>query len=315
LDKKTNITVGDKTWEIQPEELEVVNQLGRGAYGIVEMVKHRPSGHVMALKRITAMSQEQKRLLMDMDVLDKGTGCPNIVKFYGALFWEGDLWIFMEAMDTSLDKFYKKAFKRNPVPGPDAGAADSETAPSIPEPVLGKIAASVVKALYFLYEIKIIHRDVKPSNILTNRKGQVKLCDFGISGYLENSIAKTYDAGCKPYMAPERINPDPQRTGYDIRSDVWSLGITMMELAIGKFPYSSSGNFFQQLKRVCQDEPPRLPQDRFSPRFEDFIVQCLQKEYQRRPYYSTLSEHPFVRENLDNDISEFVSLVLESDGQ
>lgn len=87
-------------------------------------------------------------------------------------------------------------------------------------------------------------------------------------------MAVTFEAGCKPYMAPERINPDPKRKGYDIRSDVWSLGITMMEMATGKFPYETSGNFFQQLKRVCDDEPPRLPADSaFSEDFQDFIVQ------------------------------------------
>lgn len=116
----------------------------------------------------------------------------------------------MELMDVSLDKFYKTVYK-NP-------------SKSIPEDILGKIAACVVKALNHLYGKKIIHRDVKPSNILVNRAGEVKLCDFGISGILVNSVAKTYDAGCKPYMAPERLLPDKSGAGYDIRSDVWSLG-------------------------------------------------------------------------------------------
>jgi mitogen-activated protein kinase kinase 3 len=114
-------------------------------------------------------------------------------------------------------------------------------------------------------------------------------------------------------MAPERINPSKDRKGYDIRSDIWSLGITMMEMAIGKFPYASSGNFFQQLKRVCDDEPPRLPDDgRYTSEFQDFIAQCLQKDYQNRAYYSALLEHPFIKEHEDKDISEFVSNLLDS---
>lgn len=191
LDKKTSIQFGDQVLEITPHNLEVISQLGRGAYGIVERVRHTPSGHEMALKRITAISQEQRKQLMDMDVLNKGTGCPNIVKFYGALFWEGDLWIFMEMMDLSLDRFYKLIY-------PKKGDTDPGTDRFIPEPVLGKIAISIVTALHYLHSIKIIHRDIKPSNILINRKGEVKLCDFGIAGYLVNSLAKTFEAGCKP---------------------------------------------------------------------------------------------------------------------
>ena len=211
LDKKTTIVVDDQVLEVTPDNLEVICQLGRGAYGIVERVKHIPSGHEMALKRITAISQEQQKQLMDMDVLNKGKGCPNIVEFYGALFWEGDLWIFMQIMDLSLDKFYKLAFKQTPQQKPaqksnalpaDVQPVNDESAGSterfIPERVLGKIASSIVTALHYLHSIKIIHRDIKPSNILINRHGQVKLCDFGIAGYLVNSIAKTIEAGCKP---------------------------------------------------------------------------------------------------------------------
>lgn len=117
-------------------------------------------------------------------------------------------------MDCSLDKFYRLAYKMVP---------DHRNQIAIPEAVLGRIAFSVVKALHFLHRQQIIHRDVKPSNILINRSGSVKICDFGISGYLVNSVAVTYEAGCKPYMAPERLVP--KQNGYDIRSDVWSLGL------------------------------------------------------------------------------------------
>ncbi|RWS26791.1 dual specificity mitogen-activated protein kinase kinase 6-like protein [Leptotrombidium deliense] len=304
LDRRTNITFDGQSIEVDPEDIEILAPLGRGAYGIVEKVKHRPSGIEMAVKRITAISQqEQRRFLMDMDVLMTGRACQNIVKFYGALFWEGDLWLFMEIMDTSLDKFYKMVYDNK---------NENEDKKTIPEEVLGKIVAGVVNALHYLHSIQIIHRDIKPSNILINRKGEVKLCDFGISGRLVNSIAQTYDAGCKPYMAPERINPDPNRQGYDIRSDVWSLGITTMELATGVFPYQTSGGFFEQLKRVCKDTPPRLPPGKYSPELEDFIVQCLQKDYEKRPNYRTLTEHEFLQKHKDNDISEFVSAVLDA---
>lgn len=172
----------------------------------------------------------------------------------------------MELMDTSLDKFYKFIYER--------------LNERIPECILGKITVATVKALNYLKEkLKIIHRDVKPSNILLDRRGNIKLCDFGISGQLVDSIARTRDAGCRPYMAvsvyfmnryfltififtditfqPERIDPQRAR-GYDVRSDVWSLGITLMEVATGYFPYPKWNSVFEQLYQVVQGDPPRL---------------------------------------------------------
>ena len=176
----------------------------------------------------------------------------------------------MELMDTSLDKFYKFIYEK--------------LNEMIPENILGKITVATVKALNYLKEkLRIIHRDVKPSNILLDRRGNIKLCDFGISGQLVDSIARTRDAGCRPYMAvslkkvnrnfdscafvilfmffffiqPERIDPQRAR-GYDVRSDVWSLGITLMEVATGYFPYPKWNSVFEQLYQVVQGDPPRL---------------------------------------------------------
>jgi len=205
----------------------------------------------------------------------------------------------MEVMDTSLDKFYVTAY---------------ENGYKIPEDILGKIANAVVNALHYLQtKLSVIHRDVKPSNILISRQGQVKMCDFGISGYLVDSVAKTIEAGCKPYMAPERINPEKNQTGYDIRSDVWSLGITMIELATGSFPYASWGTPFDQLKQVVKDDPPKLPADQFSTEFDDFIVLCLKKDYHQRPNYVQLLQHPFIVQHSERntDIAGFVGQILD----
>lgn len=237
---------------------------------------------------------------MDLDVCMRASECPYTVHFYGAMFREGDVWICMEVMDYSLDKFYTKVYKNNR---------------TIPENILGKIAFSVVSALNYLYsQLRVIHRDVKPSNILINRQGEVKMCDFGISGYLVNSIAKTIDAGCKPYMAPERIDPHGNPAQYDIRSDVWSLGIAMIELATGKFPYQNWPTPFEQLKQVVTDDPPRLPPGKFSPDFEDFIVQCLQKDYHQRPNYNVLLSHKFCLghdSSKEIDVASFVQEILD----
>lgn len=301
LDSRATITIGSETFEIDASDLEPITTLGRGAYGVVEKMRHRQSDTIMAVKRITCTlnSKEQKRLLMDLEVNMRTGNCPYTVRFYGALFREGDVWICMEVMDTSLDKFYKSVYNNGK---------------SIPEDILGKIAFSVVKALHYLQtELKVIHRDVKPSNILINRSGEVKICDFGISGNLVDSVAKTMDAGCKPYMAPERINPDSSSQGYDVRSDVWSLGISMIELATGKFPYDTWRTPFEQLKQVVKEEPPKLPAGQFSTDFEDFIVLCLKKNFNDRPFYVQLLKLPFIEkyENREVDVASFVQETLE----
>ena len=173
---------------------------------------------------------------MDLDISMRSSDCHFTVHFYGAMFREGDVWICMEVMETSVDKFYSRVFKNNR---------------DMPEWVLGKIAFSVVSALHYLHtKLKVIHRDVKPSNILVSTNGKVKMCDFGISGYLVDSVAKTIDAGCKPYMSPERIDISGNPANYDVRSDVWSFGISMIEIATGQFPYKLWATPFDQLKQV-----------------------------------------------------------------
>ena len=206
---------------------------------MVDKMKHKKTETILAVKRITATVNtiEQRRLLMDLDISMRSSDCEYTVHFFGAMFREGDVWICMEVMDTSVDKFYLKVFG---------------SGREMPECVLGKIAFSVVSALHYLHtNLKVIHRDVKPSNILVSTSGKVKMCDFGISGYLVDSVAKTIDAGCKPYMAPERIDPKGNPGHYDVRSDVWSFGISMIEVATGKFPYKLWATPFEQLKQVC----------------------------------------------------------------
>uniref|UniRef100_A0A671RT54 mitogen-activated protein kinase kinase n=1 Tax=Sinocyclocheilus anshuiensis TaxID=1608454 RepID=A0A671RT54_9TELE len=253
--------------------------------------------------RSTVDEREQKQLLMDLDVVMRSSDCPYIVQFYGALFREGDCWICMELMSTSFDKFYKYVY--------------SSLDEVIPEEILGKITLATVKALNHLKEnLKIIHRDIKPSNILLDRKGNIKLCDFGISGQLVDSIAKTRDAGCRPYMAPERIDPSASKQGYDVRSDVWSLGITLYELATGRFPYPKWNSVFDQLTQVVKGDPPQLSSSeerQFSPKFINFVNLCLTKDESKRPKYKELLKHPFIQmyEERTVDVASYVCRILD----
>lgn len=294
----------NKVYDFTSDDLQDLGEIGRGGFGTVNKMLHRSSDTTMAVKRIrsTVDENEQKQLLMDLDVVMKSNECPYIVQFFGALFKEGDCWICMELMDTSLDKFYKYIYEK--------------LNQRIPESILGKITVATVKALNYLKEkLKIIHRDVKPSNILLDSRGNIKLCDFGISGQLVDSIAKTRDAGCRPYMAPERIDPVRGRGGYDVRSDVWSLGITLIEVATGQFPYPRWSSVFEQLCQVVQGDPPRLQTpNNFSPHFVNFVYTCLIKEENQRPKYNKLLEHPFIKHSDAEcvDVASYISEIMDA---
>ena len=292
--------------DFRAEDMGDLGEIGRGNFGTVNKMVFKKSNKVMAVKRIrsTVDEREQKELLMDLEVVMKSSDCPCIVTFFGAIFKEGDCWICMELMDTSLDKFYKFSY--------------DHLKESIPENIIGKITVATVTALNYLKErLKIIHRDVKPSNILLDRRGAIKLCDFGISGQLVDSIAKTRDAGCRPYMAPERI--DPQRAkGYDVRSDVWSLGITLIELSTGRFPYPKWNSVFEQLQQVVHGDPPRLDprekeMNRFTIDFVNFVNTCLIKDEQQRPKYTQLLKQTFIKKSESEhvDVAAYVNGVLD----
>ena len=196
------------------------------------------SGVVMAMKEIRLELDEAKfaAIIMELDILHRCIS-PFIIDFYGAFFQEGAVYICMEFMDGgSIDKLYGDG---------------------VPEGVLQKITMATVMGLRSLKDDhNIIHRDVKPTNILVNSRGQVKICDFGVSGNLVASIAKT-NIGCQSYMAPERIasggvaqaGANPGGGTYSVQSDIWSLGLSIIECAMGQYPYppETYNNIFSQL--------------------------------------------------------------------
>ena len=264
------------------DDLELLGDLGNGTCGHVVKMRHRQEGHVIAVKQMrrTGNSDENKRIVMDLDVVLKSYDCEHIVLCLGCFITDSDVWICMELMATCFDKLLKQLKQ------------------SIPEAICGKVAVSTLKALNYLKETHgVIHRDVKPSNILLDTSGRVKICDFGISGRLVDSKAKTRSAGCPAYMAPERIDPpNPNKPDYDIRADVWSLGITLVELATGHFPYRDCKTDFEVLTKVLQDDPPLLPRNHgFSVEFCSFVRDCLMKNYKDRPKYKKLLQHPFIK--------------------
>ncbi|CAI4061245.1 hypothetical protein N7582_001837 [Saccharomyces uvarum] len=285
------------------DELEFLEELGHGNYGNVSKVLHKPTNVIMATKEVRLELDEAKfrQILMELEVLHK-CNSPYIVDFYGAFFIEGAVYMCMEYMDGgSLDKIYDESS--------DIGGID--------EPQLAFIANAVIHGLRELKDQhNIIHRDVKPTNILCSaNQGTVKLCDFGVSGNLVASLAKT-NIGCQSYMAPERIKSlNPDRATYTVQSDIWSLGLSILEMALGRYPYppETFDNIFSQLSAIVDGPPPRLPSERFSSDAQDFVSLCLQKIPERRPTYTALTEHPWLVKyrNQDVQMSKYITDRLE----
>ena len=303
------------SFNISLDEVDNLDELGKGNYGTVYKVRHsrpqirRPgqglggiktaskddandcttpvsapgtgntTGLVMAMKEIRLELDEAKfaAIIMELDILHRCIS-PFIIDFYGAFFQEGAVYICMEYMDGgSIDKLYGDG---------------------VPEGVLRKIALSTVMGLKVLKdEHNIIHRDVKPTNILINTRGQIKICDFGVSGNLVASIAKT-NIGCQSYMAPERIasggvaqaGANPGGGTYSVQSDIWSLGLSIIECAMGQYPYppETYDNIFSQLS--VSTKP--VPEDCFTDRLRlssKGIRQTCRRVFQTKPKNSCVA--------------------------
>jgi len=232
----------------------------------------------------------RKRIVRELQIMH---GCHSdyIVTFYGAFLNDNnDVIMCMEYMDVGYVKAIPPPCGRVLTGHGSSLDRVSRVFGPVRVDVLGKIAEATLGGLTYLYsKHHIMHRDIKPSNILVNSRGSIKLCDFGVSGELINSIADTF-VGTSTYMAPERI----QGEKYTVKSDVWSFGLTVMELAIGKFPFAASeqlsdaesapAGILDLLQQIVHEPAPRLPKsDAFPQILDDMIQKCLSKHPESRP--------------------------------
>jgi len=264
--------------QISFSQLEYSKLLGKGNSGTVHHSLHKATRRSLAVKVIRLEnpdSDTQSQIISELHSLHQ---CNSnfIIAFYGAFFRENCIHICTEFMDGgSLDQY---------------GA--------IPEGVLRPVAVSMIQGLHYLWSsLKIMHRDVKPSNVLVNSKGEIKLCDFGVSIQLEKSIAKSF-VGTNAYMSPERI----QGVGYGMSSDIWSLGLSLLEMILGRFPFPrtidddrnstecSALSFMQLILHRNPDMPAR---DSVTPEFYDLLVRTLQRDPAVRISSTDFSRHAF----------------------
>ncbi|KAJ9070715.1 Protein kinase C signaling pathway involved MAPKK protein [Entomophthora muscae] len=271
--------------ELSPSTVKVVAKLGEGSSGTVCKVRHEPSGIIMARKAVPADPDPaiHRQIIRELSFL-KSCHSPHIVSFIGAYFDDNDTSIAMcteYCQGGSLDAICQKIKAKGSRFG---------------EGILGKVSEAVLEGLVYLHDNRIIHRDVKPSNILVAWDGLIKLCDFGVSGELVDSIAQTF-VGTSYYMAPERI----QGYGYAVQSDIWSLGLTITELANQRFPFPAPGEpplaILELLDYIVRMPAPTLSVSRgWSPECCQFVEDCLIKDPKARPSpRAMLDQHPFIK--------------------
>ncbi|KAM0966739.1 hypothetical protein ACFX14_022382 [Malus domestica] len=268
---------------ISAADLETLELLGQGNGGKVYKVRHKQTSSTYALKLVSNHSDHTVRcnLSREIEIL-RCTDSSHIVRCEA--FFEqplGDIKILMEFMDSgSLETLLK-----------DNG--------TFSEAKLAHVARQVLSGLNYLHTHNIAHRDIKPANILVNSNMEVKIADFGISKImsLTSEGACSSPVGTFAYMSPERFNKENCGGTYSgYASDIWSFGLTIMELYVGRYPLLPPGqspDWPSLMLAICFGEPPSLPEGA-SQEFKSFIEACLQKEVGKRWTAGQLLKHPFL---------------------
>ncbi|KAK7939555.1 hypothetical protein WMY93_002881 [Mugilogobius chulae] len=268
---------------------DIVETIGKGTYGKVYRVTNKKDGSQAAVKVLDPINDVDEEIEAEYNILRTLSNHPNVVKFYGMFYKSdklsgGQLWLVLELCNGgSVTELIKGLLMR---------------AQRLQEPVIAYILYSALLGLQHLHNNRIIHRDVKGNNILLTTDGGVKLVDFGVSAQLTSArLRRNTSVGTPFWMAPEVIACEQQYDySYDARCDVWSLGITAIELADGDPPLAEMHPVKALFKIPRNPSPTLRNPEQWCRSFCHFIGQCLIKDFEARPSVTHLLEHPFIKQ-------------------
>ncbi|XP_045760847.1 serine/threonine-protein kinase mig-15 isoform X5 [Maniola jurtina] len=266
---------------------ELIEVVGNGTYGQVYKGRHTKTGQLAAIKVMDVTQDEEEEIKLEINVLKNYSTHRNIATYYGAFIKKSppgkddQLWLVMEYCGA----------------GSVTDLVKSTKGQSLKEEWISYICREILRGLSYLHSNKVIHRDIKGQNVLLTDNAEVKLVDFGVSAQLDRTIGRRNTFIGTPYwMAPEVIACDenPEAT-YDNRSDLWSLGITALEMAESQPPLCDL-HPMRALFLIPRNPPPRLKSKKWAKKFHGFIETVLVKDYHQRPYTEQLLKHPFIRD-------------------
>ncbi|KAF0687236.1 Aste57867_20998 [Aphanomyces stellatus] len=293
------------------ENVVRVREVGRGASGIVYKAVHLPTLKVVAIKEIPVYGTNQRRqmvrelhaLYSNLVPLDENKTSPGgvrlpspyIVSFYDAYVdkHKNCISLVMEYMGVgSLQDVVLK------------GGCPSEQ-------LVAHIATSVLRGLKHIHGNKMVHRDIKPHNLLMNHQGEIKISDFGLARTLNDNATQTKTfVGTLLYMAPERIAGND----YAYPADIWSFGLVLVSIALGRYPLPTQDGFFGLVDSVANEGLLKLP-EQFSEECRDFMDKCLAIEPEDRWTAEQLLDHPFIVDNPPHTTlppwKEFIETICE----